>query len=278
MVETPEDEATQDEQEEGEETIEETEDSSFLDDEATQDEQEEGEETIEETEDSSFLDDEATQDEQEEGEETIEEAEDGSSLDDEVTQDEQEEGEETVEEAEDSSSLDDEATQDEQEEGEETVEEAEDSSSLDDEVTQDEQEEGEETVEEVESSSLLASFAADLEFLHGDNMSFYQANKAYYEDQNYEEAIAEFQAAIEYEKAHPSDYPDSEDQAESMSSDEVIAKSMYWIGESYIKLNQKDQAVKTFRQLTDRYSLHYLAPAAQRRIASLRLDEESESA
>ena len=223
--------------------------------------------------------DEATQDEQEEGEETVEEAEDSSSLDDEVTQDEQEEGEETVEEAEDSSSLDDEVTQDEQEEGEETVEEAEDSSSLDDEVTQDEQEEGEETVEEAEdSSSLLASFAADLEFLHGDNMSFYQANKAYYEDQNYEEAIAEFQAAIEYEKAHLSDYPDSEDQAESMSSDEVIAKSMYWIGESYIKLNQKDQAVKTFRQLTDRYSLHYLAPAAQRRIASLRLDEESESA
>ena len=247
-------------------------------DEATQDEQEEGEETVEETEDSSFLDDEVTQDEHEEGEETVEEAEDSSSLDDEATQDEHEEGEETVEEAEDSSFLDDEVTQDEHEEGEETVEEAEDSSSLDDEVTQDEQEEGEETVEEVESSSLLASFAADLEFLHGDNMSFYQANKAYYEDQNYEEAIAEFQDAIEYEKAHPSDYPDSEDQAESMSSDEVIAKSMYWIGESYIKLNQKDQAVKTFRQLTDRYNLHYLAPAAQRRIASLRLDEESESA
>ena len=219
--------------------------------------------------------DEATQDEQEEGEETIEEVE-GSSLDDEVTQDEQEEGEETVEEVE-GSSLEDEATQDEQEEGEETVEEVE-GSSLDDEATQDKQEEGEETVEEVEGSSLLASFAADLEFLHGDNMSFYQANKAYYEDQNYEEAIAEFQAAIEYEKAHPSDYPDSEDQAESMSSDEVIAKSMYWIGESYIKLNQKDQAVKTFRQLIDRYRLHYLAPAAQRRIASLKLDEESESA
>ena len=277
MVETPEDEATQDEQEEGEETIEEAEDSSFLDDEVTQDEQEEGEETVEEAEDSSSLDDEVTQDEQEEGEETIEEVEDSSSLDDEATQDEQEEGEETIEEAEDSSSLDDEAIQDEQEEGEETVEEA-DSSSLNDEAIQDEQEEGEETVEEVDSSSLLASFAADLEFLHGDNMSFYQANKAYYEDQNYEEAIVEFQAAIEYEKAHPSDHPDSEDQAESMSSDEVIAKSMYWIGESYIKLNQKDQAVKTFRQLTDRYRLHYLAPAAQRRIASLKLDEESESA
>ena len=242
-------------------------------DEATQDEQEEGEETIEEAEDSSSLDDEAIQDEQE-GEETVEAAE-GSSLDDEAIQDEQE-GEETVEAA-DSSSLDDEAIQDEQEEGEETIEEAEDSSSLDDEAIQDEQE-GEETVEAAEGSSLLASFGADLEFLHGDNMSFYQANKAYYEDQNYEEAIAEFQAAIEYEKAHPSDSPDSEDQAEPIPSDEVIAKSMYWIGESYIKLNQQDQAVETFRQLTNRYKQHYLTPAARRRIASLRLDEESESA
>ena len=217
--------------------------------------------------------DEATQDEQEEGEETIEEAEDSSSLDDEAIQDEQE-GEETVEAAE-GSSLDDEAIQDEQE-GEETVEAAE-GSSLDDEAIQDEQE-GEETVEAADSSSLLASFGADLEFLHGDNMSFYQANKAYYEDQNYEEAIAEFQAAIEYEKAHPSDSPDSEDQAEPIPSDEVIAKSMYWIGESYIKLNQQDQAVETFRQLTNRYKQHYLTPAARRRIASLRLDEESESA
>ena len=217
--------------------------------------------------------DEATQDEQEEGEETIEEAEDSSSLDDEAIQDEQE-GEETVEAAE-GSSLDDEAIQDEQE-GEETVEAA-DSSSLDDEAIQDEQE-GEKTVEAAEGSSLLASFGADLEFLHGDNMSFYQANKAYYEDQNYEEAIAEFQAAIEYEKAHPSDSPDSEDQAEPMSSDEVIAKSMYWIGESYIKLNQIDEAIETFQQLTNRYKQHYLTPAARRRIASLGLDEESESA
>ena len=191
----------------------------------------------------------------------------------EATQDDQEEGEETVEEA-DSSSLEDEATQDQQEEGE-------DGTSLDDEATQDDQEEGEEMVEEAESSSLLASFGADLEFLHGDNLSFYQANKAYYEDQNYEEAIAEFQAAIEYERSQPSepsDSEDSEDQEESMPSDEVIAKSMYWIGESYIKLNQIDEAIETFQQLIDRYKQHYLAPAARRRIASLGLDEESESA
>ena len=175
--------------------------------------------------------------------------------------------------------IQDEATQDdteEVEETEETVEEAEESAPLDDEVPED-------IVEKLEEdhSSLLASLEADLEFLHGDNMSFYQANKAYYEDRNYKEAIAEFQAAIEYEKSQspaPPDAEDSEDPAETKPSNEIIAKSMYWIGEAYIKLNQINQAVEAFGQLSKRFRQHYLAPAAQRRIASLELDEESESA
>lgn len=174
----------------------------------------------------------------------------------------------------------DEETQDDTEEVEETaeaVEEEEESASSDDEATEDIIEE----VEEDHSSLLAALGGADLEFLHGDNMSFYQANKAYYEDRNYEEAITEFQAAIEYEKSQPSDPPDSEDSedpAEPKPSNEIIAKSMYWIGEAYIKLNQIDQAVEAFGQLSKRFGQHYLVPAAQRRIASLELDEESESA
>lgn len=172
-----------------------------------------------------------------------------------------------------------EATQDNIEEveaTEETVEEAEESPSLDAEAT-------EEIIEEVEEahSSLLAPLEEDPEFLYGTNMSFYQANKAYYEDRNYEEAIAEFQDAIEYEKLHPSDPPDSEeseDQAEPKPTNDILVKSMYWMGEAYLKLNQIDQAIETFGQLSAHYSLHYLAPAAQRRIASLKLDEESESA
>ena len=178
----------------------------------------------------------------------------------------------------------DEAAQDDIEEVEETVEEAEDSSS-DDETAEDD-EETEDIIEEVEEdhSSLLASLGVDLEFLHdGNNMSFYQANKAYYEDRNYEEAIAEFQAAIEYEGSQPSDLPDveetedTEEPAEPTPPNDILAKSMYWMGEAYLKLNQIDQAVETFGQLLEHYSLHYLAPAAQRRIASLKLDEESES-
>ncbi|MCE2396634.1 tetratricopeptide repeat protein [Candidatus Poribacteria bacterium] len=168
----------------------------------------------------------------------------------------------------------DEAKQDnikEVEETEETVEEEEtESSSLNDEETQD-------IIEEVEEDHL--------EFLHdGNNMSFYQANKAYYEDRNYEEAIAEFQAAIEYEKSHPSDPPnaeeseDSEDPTEPPPPNDILAKSMYWMGEAYLKLNQINQALETFGQLSKHHSLHYLAPAAQRRIASLTLDKESGSA
>ena len=190
----------------------------------------------------------------------------------------------------------DEAAQDDIEEVEETVEtEAtveetveEESAPSDDEETQDD-EATEDIIEEVEEdhSALLASLGVDLEFLHdGNNMSFYQANKAYYEDRNYEDAIAEFQAAIEYEKSQPSDPPDveepedtedSEELAEPPPPNDVIAKSMYWMAEAYLKLNQIDQAVEAFGGLSAHYSLHYLAPAAQRRIASLKLDAESES-
>lgn len=163
---------------------------------------------------------------------------------------------------------------------EEQVEAQEESASSDDEATED-------IIEDVEEdhSSLLVSLGVDLEFLHdGNNMSFYQANKAYYEDRNYEEAITEFQAAIEYEKSHPPDPPevaeseDSEEPADPKSPNDVAVKSMYWMGEAYLKLNQIDQAIETFGQLSEHYNLHYLAPAAQRRITSLKLDKESESA
>ena len=193
---------------------------------------------------------------------------------DEVTQDDIEEVEETVEEA------------------EETVEEAaeEETSSSDDEITDDEtidDEIGLDLIEEVEEdhTSLLASLGADLEFLHGDNMSFYQANKAYYEDRNYEEAVTEFQASIEYEKkSEPSGPPDAkevedpENPPDPEPPNDILCKSIYWMGEAYLKLDQIDQAVEAFGRLSDHFSLHYLATAAERRIAVLQLDKESESA
>lgn len=184
----------------------------------------------------------------------------------------------------------DEATQDDIEEVEETVEEAEaeESPSLDDETTDDEATDDETIpdiiMEEMEEdhSSLLASLGADLEFLHGDNMSFYQANKAYYEDRNYEEAVTEFQASIEYEKkSESSGSPNAKELADPSDPEppnDILCKSIYWMGEAYLKLDQTDQAVEAFGQLSDHYNLHYLAPAAERRVAALQLDAESESA
>ena len=142
----------------------------------------------------------------------------------------------------------------------------------DDEVTMDE---SEETTEEAESSSLEA-LGDDLLFLRGDNMSFYLASKAYYEDQNYEEAIEKYQAAIEYEKSQSQDSlkladssENSEEKAQEKEPNDVIAKSMYWLGESYVKTNQTNPALKTFEQLASDLSEHYLGIAAQRRVATL---------
>lgn len=186
----------------------------------------------------------------------------------------------------------DEATQDDIEEVEETVEEAEaeESPALDDETSDDEATDDEtipDIIEEVEEdhTSLLASLGADLEFLHGDNMSFYQANKAYYEDRNYEEAVTEFQASIEYEKKSESsgspnakELADPENPSDPEPPNDILCKSLYWMAEAYLKLDQTDQAVEAFGQLSDHYSLHYLATAAERRVAALHPDAESESA
>lgn len=186
----------------------------------------------------------------------------------------------------------DDIEQDDIEEVEETTEEAgeEESSSSNDETTDDEttgDEIAPDIIEEVEEdhTSLVASLGADLEFLHGDNMSFYQANKAYYEDRNYEEAVTEFQASIEYEKkSNPSgplnakELADPENPSDPEPPNDILCKSIYWMGEAYLKLDQTDQAVEAFGQLSDHYGLHYLAPAAERRVAALQPDAESESA
>ena len=109
------------------------------------------------------------------------------------------------------------------------------------------------------SKTTVEPLDTDLASPVGNNINFYQANKAYYENRNYEEAIKEFQAAIEYEKSQPPDSLDSE----------IIVKSIYWLGESYLKLNQIGQAREMFRQLSEHFSQHHLGRAAQRRVPSL---------
>ena len=109
------------------------------------------------------------------------------------------------------------------------------------------------------AETVIESLDTDLGSSSGDNISFHQANKAYYEDRDYNEAIKEFQAAIEYEILQPPASLDTE----------IIVKSIYWLGESYLKLNQRYRAFEEFRQLSEYCSQHHLGRSAQRRASSL---------
>ena len=91
---------------------------------------------------------------------------------------------------------------------------------------------------------------------------------------NYSEAINNFQAAVEYqsslivEEEIPED-PDEIDDGYDLNTD-IIAKSTYWMGESYIKLGQFDQAIESFKQIIEDCRMHYLSTAAERRIDQLK--------
>lgn len=104
-----------------------------------------------------------------------------------------------------------------------------------------------------------------------DNLSFHRANKAYYQDKNYEIAIREFKAAIEFERSRISNNDSSMNNVEvsTESANEIVTKSMYWMAESYRKLNQIDRALESFEQLALRFSEHHLGRAAERQLAEI---------
>jgi len=104
-----------------------------------------------------------------------------------------------------------------------------------------EEEEEEEVDEEEEEAE---EFPSEL-------TSFYLANKYYYEG-DYANAISMYNAAIKEE-----------------SDESVVAKSLYWTGESYVKLNRMDDAINVFTHLIEQFDDHYLGASAERRIASL---------
>ena len=114
----------------------------------------------------------------------------------------------------------------------------------------------------------------EFEIPEGDNLSLYLGFKAYYENSDYSEAINNFQAAVEYqsslivEEEIPED-PDEIDDGYDLNTD-IIAKSTYWMGESYIKLGQFDQAIESFKQIIEDCRMHYLSTAAERRIDQLK--------
>ncbi|SVB26242.1 uncharacterized protein METZ01_LOCUS179096 [marine metagenome] len=129
--------------------------------------------------------------------------------------------------------------------------------------------EGEVTTEDLEVEGI-----GEFEIPEGDNLSLYLGFKAYHENSDYPEAVNSFQAAIEYqsslivEEEIPED-PEEINDGYDLNTD-IIAKSAYWMGESYVKLGQIDQAIESFKKIIEDCRMHYLSSAAERRIDQLK--------
>lgn len=100
-----------------------------------------------------------------------------------------------------------------------------------------------------------------------DNLAYADAVTAYYEERNYEVAIEKFQDAIDNEREYGTGAPN-----------EIIAKSMYWQAESYVKTENRQQATAVLESLIDNFADrrggHYLVVAAQRRLETLKTGRE----
>ena len=95
------------------------------------------------------------------------------------------------------------------------------------------------------------------------NHAYANAVTAYYEEKNYQQAIEKFGEAIEHASEHTS-HGLTEEQA-----NEIVAKSMYWQAEAYVKTEDIPQAIATFEALIQDCHGHYLTLAAQRRTDEL---------
>ena len=115
-------------------------------------------------------------------------------------------------------------------------------------------------LEEV-SAPLAAAPQGSVLFQHYEQSSHAYANAvtAYYEDKDYQQAIEKFDEAIE-DASERTAHDLTEEQA-----NEIVAKSMYWQAEAYIKAENIPQAIETFRSLIQNCQGHYLTLAAQRR-------------
>ena len=91
-------------------------------------------------------------------------------------------------------------------------------------------------------SSLAMALNADLAL----------ADQKFYEERDYEEALTLYQKVSEEE-----------------TDEELVTRALYWIGETYIKLEQVDEAISAFEDLAKHFPGHHLGESAKRRIASL---------
>lgn len=92
--------------------------------------------------------------------------------------------------------------------------------------------------------------------------AYTEAVIAYYEDKNYEHAIEKFGEAIKNAKR--------QNRGKQLLSNEIVAKSMYWQAEAYVKTQDIPKAIDTFESLVKTCSEHYLTIAARKRAEILK--------
>ncbi len=121
------------------------------------------------------------------------------------------------------------------------------------------QEENEDEIEEAPSLLVLKQRISIPHFSQKeeDNLAYAEAVMAYYEEKNYEIAIEKFDEAIKSEKKGK--------RVKQLAENEIVAKSLYWQAESYVKTQDIAKAIKTFESLTKTCKDHYLTLSAQRR-------------
>lgn len=93
------------------------------------------------------------------------------------------------------------------------------------------------------------------------NFDYADAVRAYYEERNYEYAIEKFGEVIKSEKKGK--------KSKLTDTNEILAKSLYWQAEAYVKTQDFQKAITTFESLVKTCKEHYLIIAAQRRADSL---------
>ena len=95
-----------------------------------------------------------------------------------------------------------------------------------------------------------------------DNFAYTEASSAYYEEKNYELAIEKFGAALESERTLMT--------AGKTGTSDIIAKSLYWQAEAYVKTQDIPKALGILEDLIQICKGHYLTVAAQRRVDHLK--------
>ena len=81
---------------------------------------------------------------------------------------------------------------------------------------------------------------------------FALGNKCFFEDQDYKQAIAEYQQAVDEE-----------------SDDLIRLRALYWMAESHVKVGDLEEALERFRNIAEENETHYLGDSAKRRVKSL---------